>query len=170
MFMARGQAHGALVNKLQCLRLSAAPVYGGAMADGFDVRRFTAHGFGGHAGLLGIAYRAHGPDWAELTLPWRSELVGDPARDVLASGPIITLMDMATSFSVWQKRGAFVSHATLDLRVDYLRPAVPGRAVVGRGECYRLTRALSFVRGQAHDGDPADPIAHVVGSFMLTDA
>ena len=136
----------------------------------FDVQRFTARGFGGHGGRLGIAYHAHGTDWCELKLPYHPDLVGDPASGVLASGPIITLMDMATSFSVWLKRGQFVPHATLDLRVDYLRPARPGQTVIGRGECYRITRAISFIRGQAHDGDPADPLAHVAGTFMLTEA
>ena len=136
----------------------------------FDVQRFTAYGFGGHGGRIGIAYHAHGPDWVELALPWSADLVGDPERGVLASGPIIALMDMATSLAVWAKRGMFVPHATLDLRVDYLRPATPGRTVIGRGECYRLTRAISFVRGQAHDDDPDDPLAHVAGTFMLTEA
>ena len=140
----------------------------------FDVQRFTTRGFGGHGGRLGIAYHAHGEDWVELRLPWHGDLVGDPDSHpdggVLASGPIITLMDMATSFSVWQKKGAFVPHATLDLRIDYLRPATPGKTVIGRGECYRLTRAISFIRGQAHDGDPGDPLAHVAGTFMNVDA
>lgn len=136
----------------------------------FDVQRFTAHGFGGHGGRIGIVYHAHGPDWVELALPWSADLVGDPERGVLASGPIIAMMDMATSLSVWAKRGVFAPHATLDLRVDYLRPATPGRTVIGRGECYRLTRTISFVRGQAHDGDPDDPLAHVAGTFMLTEA
>jgi uncharacterized protein (TIGR00369 family) len=136
----------------------------------FDVQRFTARRFGGHGGRLGIAYHAHGADWCELALPYHPDLVGDPAAGVLASGPIITLMDMATSFSVWLKRGQFVPHATLDLRVDYLRPARPGQTVIGRGECYRITRAISFIRGQAHDGDPADPLADVAGTFMLTEA
>ena len=136
----------------------------------FDVQRFTARGFGGHGGRLGIRYHAHGADWVELALPWHADLVGDVERGVLASGPIVTLMDMATSFSVWQKKSAFVPHATLDLRVDYLRPATPGRTVIGRGECYRLTRAISFIRGAAHDGDPDDPLAHVAGTFMNTEA
>ena len=135
----------------------------------FDVQRFTARGFGGHGGRLGIAYHAHGPDWVELKLPWDEDLVGDVRRSVIASGPIVTLMDMATSFSGWLKRGTFVPHATLDLRVDYLRPARKGQTVIGRGECYRLSRAISFVRGQAHDGDPDDPVAHVAGTFMLTE-
>ncbi|PAX07133.1 PaaI family thioesterase [Sphingomonas lenta] len=136
---------------------------------GFDIRAFATHRFGGHGGRLGITYHDHGEDWAELALPYAPDLVGDPERGVLASGPIITLMDMATSLAVWSKRDRWVPHATLDLRIDYLRPATPGRTVIGRGECYRLTRAISFVRGQAHDGDPEDPIAHVAGTYMNTE-
>lgn len=85
---------------------------------------------------------------------------------MIASGPIVAMMDMATSVAVWLKRGKFEAHVTLDLRVDYLRPAVPERTVIGRGECYRLTRSIAFVRGIAHDGDPNDPVAHVAGTFI----
>jgi acyl-coenzyme A thioesterase PaaI-like protein len=78
-------------------------------------------------------------------------------------------MDMATSMSIWIKQQRFRAQATLDLRVDYIRPATPGKAVIGRGECYRITRSVAFIRGQAHDGDPADPVAHVAGTYMFTD-
>ncbi len=132
----------------------------------FDPRRFFEMRHDGHTGVMGIGYLAHGPDWAELTLPYRESLVGDPASGVLASGPILSLMDMATSVAVWLKLGAFHVHATLDLRIDYLRPATPGRTVIGRGECYRITRSIAFVRGLAHDSDPDDPLAHVAGTFM----
>lgn len=134
----------------------------------FDPVRFFAQ-MRGHGGMLGISYAGHGDDWCEMRLPWRADLVGEPATGVLASGPILTLMDMATSASIWIRRGGFVPQATLDLRVDYLRPAKPGQTVIGRGECYRITRAIGFVRGQAHDGDPADPLAHVAGTFMFTE-
>ena len=136
---------------------------------GFDIERFTSRGFGGHGGALGLRYHAHGADWAELALPYDPRLVGDPMRGVLASGPIITMMDMATSLSVWMKRGRFSPQATVDLRVDYLRPAVPGRTVIGRGECLRLTRSIAFVRGVAYDEAIDDPLAHVAGTFMLLD-
>lgn len=106
----------------------------------------------------------------ELALPYSPDLIGDEESGVLASGPIVALMDMATSLSIWCKRNQIVSQATLDLRVDYLRPARPGQTVIGRGECYAVKRAISFVRGQAHDGDPDDPIAHVSGTFMNLDA
>ena len=135
----------------------------------FDPQRMMRHGGGTHRDLLGLRYHAHGADWVELALPYDAALVGDVASGVLASGPILTMMDTATSLAVWTRLGTFRAHATLDLRIDYLRPATPGCTVFGRGECYRITRSISFVRGQAHDGDPADPLAHVAGTFMFTD-
>ena len=125
-------------------------------------------GGNGHNRLLGIEYQAHGPDWMEMRLPYRADLASDAESGILASGPIFTLMDMATSLSIWLKRGTFSPQATLDLRIDYLRPATPGQAVIGRGECYRLTKSIAFVRGQAHDGDPERPVAHVAGTYMFT--
>jgi acyl-coenzyme A thioesterase PaaI-like protein len=37
--------------------------------------------------------------------------------------------------------------ATLDLRIDYLKPACPGDEIIGEAHCFRLT---NFVRGVAH--------------------
>ncbi|WP_380874802.1 hypothetical protein ACFB49_01440 [Sphingomonas sp. DBB INV C78] len=136
----------------------------------FDPSRFIAAlDHHGHHGALGIRYASHGEDWIELSLGYDERLIGNPDTGVLASGPIVSLMDMATSVSIWIKTGIFRPQATLDLRVDYLRPAQPGRTVFGRGECYRVTRRIAFVRGQAHDGDPDDPVAHVAGTFMFLD-
>lgn len=135
----------------------------------FDPRKLFGGRFGGHGGRLGIVYHDHGADWAELALPYHPDLIGDEASGIIASGPILALMDMATSVGVWLKLDAFKGHATLDLRIDYLRPARPGHTVIGRGECYRITRSIAFVRGQAHDGDPEDPLAHVAGTFMAVE-
>lgn len=134
---------------------------------GFDPSMF--HGIiesTGHGGHLGMRYCAHGDNWVELDLPYAESLIGDVDSGVIASGPIISLMDSAASLSVWTAIGKFRPQVTLDLRVDYMRPATPGKTVVGRGECYKVTRSMAFVRGIAHDGDPADPVAHVAGTFI----
>ncbi|HEY0445543.1 MAG TPA: PaaI family thioesterase [Allosphingosinicella sp.] len=123
----------------------------------------------GHGGALGIVYQAHADEWVELALPYDEKLIGVTESGVLASGPIISLMDMATSLAVWVRLGRFRHQATLDMRVDYLRPATPGRTIVGRGECYAVTRSVAFVRGVAHNGDPHDPVAHVAATFIGTD-
>ena len=105
----------------------------------------------------------------ELALPYDEKLIGDPATGVMASGPVITLMDMVTSISIWLKSGLFRPQATLDLRVDYLRPAESGKTIIGHGECYKLGKSIAFIRGEAHDGDPARPLAHASGTYIFTD-
>jgi uncharacterized protein (TIGR00369 family) len=137
---------------------------------GFDPKLFTAFASQvGHGGALGIHYVGHGTDWVELGLAYSDKLVGVTETGVIASGPIISLMDMANSMALWMKIGRFRHQATLDMRVDYLRAAVPGRTIVGRGECYGVTRSVGFVRGMAHDGNAGDPVAHVACTFMFTD-
>ena len=144
------------------------PASGVAFVGTFDPERLLKARLGGHVGALNIAYRAHGKDWIELDLPYADKLVGDPASGVMASGAILALMDMTCGMSIWVARNAFLPQATLDLRIDYLRPATPGKTVIGRAECYRLTRSIAFVRGQAHDGDAGDPLAQVAATFMFT--
>ncbi|SMC68406.1 PaaI family thioesterase [Novosphingobium sp. B1] len=137
----------------------------------FDPARFgkfmMSHG---HTGFIGMQYQSHGDNWVELALPWREDLVGDPDTGVLASGPIISLLDNATSMSVWALRGGFRPQVTLDLRVDYVRAATSGKTIVAWAECYQLKKSMAFVRGIAHDGDIADPVAHAAGIFIQVEA
>jgi acyl-coenzyme A thioesterase PaaI-like protein len=72
--------------------------------------------------------------------------------------------------AIWHASGSFNPVVTLDLRVDYQRPARERASVRGRVECYRRTRSAAFVRGIAHDGDLNDPVAHVAGVFMTIGA
>ncbi len=139
-------------------------------AERFDPERFMAYVRKvGHGGAIGIAYCDHGEDWAELSLPYDARLIGMTDSGIIASGPIVSLMDMATSLAIWIRLGTFRHQATLDLRVDYLRPATPGKTIIGHGICYAATKSVAFVRGFAHDGDAEDPLASVTGTFMFTD-
>lgn len=122
----------------------------------------------GHDMALGLEYRASGDNWMELCLPWREELVGVPETGVLASGAIVSLIDTASGGSVWMTLGHFVPIVTLDLRLDYMRPALKGETVIARCECVKLTRQIAFIRGVAHGGDPERPIAHSAATFMLS--
>lgn len=142
---------------------------------GFDrerIRRFVDKFMSAvpHLKALGIGFVDSGPDWAELQMPYAPQLVAYPDSGVIASGAIFSLMDSAAGFAVLMKRGRMDPHATLDLRCDYLRPAEPSKTVIGRVECYKITRRVAFVRGIAHDGDAGHPIAHVAGTFMFTSA
>jgi uncharacterized protein (TIGR00369 family) len=121
----------------------------------------------GHGRALGMEFSDAGEDWAELVLPWREELVGVPESGILASGAIVSLIDTASGISVWAALGKFRPLVTLNLRIDYLRPALRGETVFARCECSKLTRRIAFTRGIAHGGDPARPVAYSSGTFIL---
>ncbi|MEZ4255338.1 MAG: PaaI family thioesterase [Polyangiales bacterium] len=57
--------------------------------------------------------------------------------------------------------------ATLDLRIDYLRPATPGQAVLAEARCFKTTKNVAFVRSVAYHDRVDDPIATATGTFML---
>ena len=61
----------------------------------------------GHPGWLGLRYTDHGDDWVELELPWREDLLGEEGQHVLASGPILSLMDMASGIAIWKAMDRF---------------------------------------------------------------
>ena len=123
----------------------------------------------GHGRALGMEYCGSGEDWTELSLPWQEQLVGVPSSGILASGAIVSLIDTASGTSVWVRIGKFVPLVTLDMRIDYLRPALKGERVFARSHCTKLTRRIAFTRGIAHVGDPDAPIAYSASTFMLHD-
>lgn len=136
--------------------------------EAFDIQRFfELAGDFGHNGRLGVEYRAHGEDWAELALPYQDDLIGVEEAGILASGAIVSLVDVCAGGAIWQKIGNFEPIVTVDLRLDYLRPAFRGDTVIARVHCYKLTRSIAFVRGVAHTGDADHPVANVTGTFML---
>jgi uncharacterized protein (TIGR00369 family) len=135
---------------------------------GFDPRGFFAIAREiGHSRALSLEFRDSGENWAELALPWREELVGVPETGVLASGAIVSLIDTASGTSVWVTLDRFTPIVTVDLRLDYLRPAAKGETIVARCECVKLTRRIAFVRGVAHGGDERRPIALSAATFMI---
>ena len=75
--------------------------------------------------------------------------------------------DTASGTAVWAALGKFIPLATIDMRIDYLRPAFKGESVFARCECTKLTRRIAFTRGTAHVGDPAKPIAYSASTFMI---
>lgn len=120
-----------------------------------------------HNKALGLKVVAVRKGFASMRLEWREELVGDPETGVLAGGPLTAMLDSCCGMSVATMLKEPKPFATLDLRIDYARPATPGKAVIAEAECYRITRSVAFTRAFAHHGDAKEPIAAAAGTFML---
>lgn len=108
-------------------------------------------------------------DGPVMRVPYAPELVGDPDTGVIHGGVITALLDSASGHAVRAtvELGETNSIATLDLRIDYMRPARPGADLLAEADCHRVTRNVAFVRAVAYEETPDDPIATSVGTFML---
>ncbi|TBU97594.1 PaaI family thioesterase [Phytopseudomonas dryadis] len=119
-----------------------------------------------HCALLGVTLQGVAESGLTLRLPYSERIVGNPQSGVIHGGAITTLMDTVCGVSTICVLPGFEVCPTLDLRVDYIRAAQPGKDVFGFAESYRVTTTIIFTRGYAYQDDPAEPIAHVLATFM----
>ena len=107
------------------------------------------------------------PARARLVAPYRADLIGDAETGVIAGGVISALLDQGCGAAVMAAMREHQSIATLDLRIDYMRGAIPGRDIIAEAHCYKLTRSVAFVRAVAFEDTPDDPVANATAAFML---
>ncbi len=122
-----------------------------------------------HCVALGFSLVAVEPGAVHLAAPWREDLVGDPDTQVIAGGVITSLLDHACGMAVTSLSPERGGGPTLDLRIDYMRPAAPRTGVTAAARCYKVTRSIAFLRAVAWDVDEADPVATAQGAFVLPD-
>ena len=100
--------------------------------------------------------------------PYDEKLVGDPDTGILHGGVISTFLDNLCGMSCSVAIEEFRFVATLDLRIDYMRPAEKGLDVIGEAECYHVTKSIAFTRAWAYHETKDKTIATAQGAFAIT--
>ena len=114
---------------------------------------------------LGLSVTDAGDGHLTLCLPYSDRIIGNPDTGVIHGGAITTLMDTASGSVILCALDEFELCPTLDLRVDYMRPAEPRKPVYARAEAYRITRNIIFTRCEAYQ-DGGETVANCVATFM----
>lgn len=138
-----------------------------------DSRKAWANAF-----IAGIPYAAAsgmqvtelGKGTVSLFQPARDTWTGDSELQMIHTGCLSVLADTACGLAVGAAMDTPEPIATLDLRMDYLRPAMAMTDLVCKAECHRLSRSIAFVRGQVFQVGQDEPVATVNATFMRATA
>jgi uncharacterized protein (TIGR00369 family) len=131
------------------------------LAKAIEARRSV---YGSISGLR-LDRAAPGEAWSRL--PYRPVFVGDTGTGVLHGGVVTAMLDESCGMAVQLALDGTSAIATLDLRIDYQKPATPGHDIKAHSFCYRVTRSIAFVRSTAYQESEDDPVATATACFMI---
>lgn len=99
--------------------------------------------------------------------PFSEHLIGNPDSRVIHGGVITTLLDNLSGMACAAAMESFRFVATLDLRIDYMRPAESGVDIIGEAQCYHITKSVAFTRAWAYHESRDKVIATAQGAFAI---
>ena len=140
---------------------SNAPLPFDELAKAIEARR-SVYGY-----ISGLRLDRAAPGEAWSSLPYRPVFVGDTETGVLHGGVVTAMLDESCGMAVQLALDGTRSIATLDLRIDYQKPATPGLDIKAHSVCYRVTRSIAFVRSAAYQESENDPVATATACFMV---
>ena len=117
--------------------------------------------------ISGLRLDRAAPGEAWSSLPYRPVFVGDTETGVLHGGVVTAMLDESCGMAVQLALDGTRSIATLDLRIDYQKPATPGLAIeADRSAIASPTGSRSCARPPTRKYED-DPVATATACFMV---
>jgi len=130
-----------------------------SLAGMFEQTAFVKH--------LGMRFVTVEPGLIIMEMAFREALIGNPILPALHGGAISSLLDTVGGACVWSRLDIEDQVATLDLRIDYLRPGQPEK-LLARGELIRLGNRVGISDLKAyHPGREQSPVALARGVYNI---
>ena len=135
-----------------------------------DMDRWLGDGGMPIIGIVGASFDSYGVDGEDLG--WLegaftpTELACNP-HGIVQAGVHAVLLDAAINFAInASMRGKDRSKATLEIKVETMRPALIGETYVIRGEVVRLTGQVAYGEGTIRDASGAI-LSRATATFLL---
>lgn len=117
--------------------------------------------------LLGMRVADLAAGAATLRVPHHPTLVGDPFRPAIHGGVLSALADAAGGLAVFTAVGADDKVSTLDMRVDYLRPARTDQDLRAVASLLRMGNRVAVVEVRILQDDDSLVIARATAVYNI---
>ena len=116
-----------------------------------------------YARFLGLRAEAAAVDDLVVVLPFAERLIGNPILPALHGGVVASFLELA---ALARLDAAGRRARTIDITVDYLRPARP-LTTYAEPRILKLGRRAANVTVEAWQDDRASPVAALRGHFLI---
>jgi uncharacterized protein (TIGR00369 family) len=117
--------------------------------------------------FLGFKVMDLQPGTARIEVPIRPEFIGDVLRPALHGGLISTLADTVGGVAAFTQMTPDQRASTVDMRVDYLRPGLVDRPLIGEGRVLRMGNRVAVTEMHIHQGNIDEPIARASAVYNI---
>lgn len=120
-----------------------------------------------HCAALGLVVNERQPGHLQLQLDPRPELMAHDSQAIFHSSVLTSMADTCAGLAAMNALPKMAPLATLDLHVDYLKPASGEHSLIGEASCFKRTQNVAFVRGVLWQQNADNVVANITASFML---
>lgn len=114
---------------------------------------------------LGLSIHQAGPEDITIAMPWRDEMISNPALPAMHGGILASLIDLTGFYTILA--AGQVCTSTADLHVDYHR-AASRETLLAKGQVVRIGRRLS-IAGVEITAESGKLLASGRGAYTMKD-